>query len=72
MVAAFCDGDRHALTLWTFPHDAAFPLRYGSGVICADVVASVQRGKIFTQHSDLSIQLGDVIIRPMPSGVEVC
>jgi hypothetical protein len=31
VAAAFCDGDRRAVILWTFPRDEAFRLRHGVG-----------------------------------------
>jgi hypothetical protein len=48
VAAAFCDGDRRALTIWTFPRDEAFRLRQGSGGPSIEVLTDV-----FSQTSRL-------------------
>jgi hypothetical protein len=45
-------------------------IRTRSGTTYTDVAASVQRGKIFTQRTDIPIQPGDEVIRRTPAGVE--
>lgn len=45
-------------------------IRTRSGAIYTDVAAAVQRGKIFTQRTDIPIQPGDEVIRQTPAGVE--
>ena len=48
VAAAFRDGDRLAVTLWTFPRDEAFRLRHGSGGPSIEVLTDV-----FSQTSRL-------------------
>ena len=45
-------------------------IRTRSGATYTDVAASVQRGKIFMQRTDIPIQPGDEVIRRTPAGVE--
>jgi hypothetical protein len=45
-------------------------IRTRSGTTYTDLAASVQRGKIFTQRTDIPIQPGDEVIRRTPAGVE--
>lgn len=45
-------------------------IRTRDGKTYADVPASVTRGKIFTQRTDIPIQPGDEVIRRTPAGIE--
>jgi len=45
-------------------------IRTKDGTTYPDVRASVQRGQIITQRSDIPIQPGDEVVRRLPSGID--